>query len=218
MTAHKAPPLELNRWVQGDAIEIHANNGRITLLEIFQVNCPGCFAHALPEAARLHESYTDAGLDVIGIATAFEEFEMNTEDSLLHLLDTGEVRGAPRQQLGKAGYLNGDCLPYTLPFSIALDRLVVNTDTLDKHAIEGFILQQIPDFHEQGMADEQKQAIWQQATTYLASKTHKALTFEAYQCQGTPTSIVIDQQGVIQLQQLGIPNAVEPVIKQLLTS
>jgi len=211
-----APEPELEQWFQGAPCSLQSLAGDVVLIEVFQVNCPGCFAHALPEAARLHQAYHARGLSVLGIATAFEEFERNTPENLQHLLDTGELQGAPLEQLGKAGYLDNGRLPYEIPFSIATDRLVENTDTVDDAAVDAFILSQVPDFHSDNWSDERRQIIHARAVEHLHSKTHKPQTFERYGLQGTPSSIVIDRDGIVRLVKFGIPDGVEAMIEQLL--
>jgi hypothetical protein len=69
--------------------------GQVILIEVIQVNCPGCFIHALPETIRLHETYKPQGLKVFAIVTAFEHFEHNTLNNLQRLLSTGELQGDP---------------------------------------------------------------------------------------------------------------------------
>ena len=211
-----APEPEIDQWLQGAPCSLQSLLGDVVLIEVFQVNCPGCFAHALPEAVRLHETYHDSGLTVLGIATAFEEFERNTACNLQHLLDTGELQGDPLEQLGKAGYLDNGRLPYDIPFSIATDRLVENTDKVDDASIDAFILSQVPDFHSDNWSDERRQLIHERALAYLHSKTHKPQTFENYGLQGTPSSIVIDRDGIVRLVKFGIPDGVEAMILQLL--
>lgn len=44
-----APELEVANRVQGEPVNISALKGRVVVVEVFQVNCPGCFVHALPE-------------------------------------------------------------------------------------------------------------------------------------------------------------------------
>lgn len=216
LTGKPAPKLDVDQWFQGPPCDLHSLIGEVVLIEVFQVNCPGCFAHALPEAARLHETYQTRGLTVLGIATAFEEFERNTAANLQHLLETGELQGAPLQQLDKAGDLDNGRLPYDIPFSIATDRLVENTDKVDDAAIDAFILSQLADFHSDNWSDERRQIIHARAVAYLQSKTHKPQTFERYGLQGTPSSIVIDRSGIVRLVKLGVPDGIEALIEELL--
>ena len=77
-----APQPAIDTWAQGHEPAISDLHGQVVLIEVIQVNCPGCFVHALPEAIRLHESYASQGLKVFSIATAFEHFEHNTLNNL----------------------------------------------------------------------------------------------------------------------------------------
>ena len=38
----KAPNLEVSTWVQGKPTNIDEKRGNVVLVEVFQVNCPGC--------------------------------------------------------------------------------------------------------------------------------------------------------------------------------
>ncbi len=211
-----APQPEIECWVQGHEPAINELSGQVILIEVIQVNCPGCFVHALPEAIRLHENYETQGLKVFAIATAFEHFEHNTLNNLQRLLQQEELIGDPLFQLGKAGFLENNKLPYKIPFSVAMDKLVETTPDIDQASINRFILGQIPDFHQGTLSDQQKQSIYQQAETYLKSRTHSALTFEMYGLQGTPSSILIDKKGVLRKVLFGLSSGLEADIQALL--
>jgi len=211
-----APQPEIECWAQGSEPEISELSGQVILIEVIQVNCPGCFAHALPEAIRLHETYASQGLKIFAIATAFEHFENNTLDNLQRLLHDGELQGDPLHQLDKAGYLENGKLPYAIPFSVAMDKLVKNNTELNEKQINRFILSQIPDFFENDLVEERKQAIYQQAEDYLKTKKYSAVTFEMYGLQGTPSSILIDKKGLLRQVSFGAVNKLETDIQQLL--
>lgn len=211
-----APQPEIECWVQGSEPDISELAGQVILIEMIQVNCPGCFVHALPEAIRLHETYASQGLKIFAIATAFEHFENNTLDNLQRLLHDGDLQGDPLFQLDKAGYLENGKLPYSIPFSVAMDKLVKNDTEVNEKEIHRFILSQIPDFLQNDLGEERKQAIYQQAENYLKTKRYNAVTFEMYQLQGTPSSILIDKKGLLRQVSFGAVNKLETDIQQLL--
>ena len=211
-----APQPAIECWVQGSEPPINELAGEVILIEVIQVNCPGCFIHALPEVISLHETYANLGLKVFAIATAFEHFEHNTLNNLERLLQHGKVQGDPLFQLGKAGFLDHDKLPYAIPFSVAMDKLVKNEVGVSEQAIDQFILSQIPDFHQGSLSDEHRRTIYEQAESYLAGKVYNALTFEMYQLQGTPSSILINKKGILRQVTFGAANSIEPDIKHLL--
>jgi len=211
-----APDIELECWAQGFEPPINQLAGQVILIEVIQINCPGCFVHALPEAIRLHQHYQAQGLKVFAIATAFEHFEHNTLDKLQSLLATGELQGEPLAQLGKAGFLENNKLPYSIPFSVAMDKLVKDNTPVNEKAINQFILSQIPDFFQDALSEQQKQAIYLQAESYLNKKIYNALTFECYQLQGTPSSILIDKKSVLRQVSFGAVNRLEQDIQTML--
>lgn len=209
-----APPFELQKWMQGEAGDHIHNPGKVVLAEVFQVNCPGCFVHALPEVLQLHHKFADQGLTVIGIATAFEEFDNNTEANLNRLLQHGELQGAPLQQLGKAGLLEDNRLDYRLEFPVALDALQTVEPDVSTDTVREFILQQLPDFDT--MPPDERAIITHRARDYLAARTHIPATFSRYRLQGTPSSILIDRDGILRDVSFGWANHLEPMIRELL--
>ena len=211
-----APQPQIECWCQGFEPPLDELAGQVILINVIQVNCTGCFVHSLPEVIRLHEEYKEQGLKVFAIATAFEHFEHNTLNNLERLLQRHELQGEPLAQLSRAGLLTNGRLPYEIPFSVAMDRLVKNSHQPTKEGIEQFILSQIPDFHDSGLDDKRKQAIFQQAEAYLEAKRYNALTFEQYNLQGTPSSILIDKQGILRQVTFGMMNELEDKIGQLL--
>jgi hypothetical protein len=209
-----APELQVQHWVQGKPTSIQQLRGDVILVEVFQVNCPGCFVHALPEVVRLHRAYGQKGLTVIGLATAFEDFDKNTLDNLKMLVESAEMIGDPLDQLGRNGLLNGNRLDYDLPFTIGMDVLTENSSETSHHAIEAFILSQLPDYA--NWPEERRQPVYEKARNYLQAKTHCAQTFETYNLQGTPSSILIDRKGVLRDVSFGWNNHLEPLILDLL--
>ncbi len=209
-----APDIQVGTWVQGEPVNISTLPGRVVLVEVFQVNCPGCFAHALPQVVQLHQRYHERGLAVIGLATAFEDFDKNTLQNLEHMVATGELSGDPLQQLGKAGLLHGNKLDYSLPFTIGMDLLIENAEKVDEAAILNLVHSQLPDYAD--WPDERKQPVYEKARTYLQTKTHCAQTFEMYRLQGTPSSILVDREGILRDVSFGYVNHLEKIINDLL--
>jgi len=212
-----APQPEIECWVQGSEPVLSELIGQVILIEVIQVNCPGCFVHALPEAIRLHETYSSQGLKVFAIATAFEHFEHNTLNNLQRLLQHNELQGDPLLQLDKAGYLENGKLRYSIPFSVAMDKLVKNDTEVSEKEINQLILSQIPDFFQGELSEERQQAIYQQAEEYLKTREYNALTFEIFNLQGTPSSILIDRKGTLRQVSFGAVNKLEAEIQQLLS-
>lgn len=78
----QAPPLEIDRWFNVDApVTLADLAGRVIAIEAFQMLCPGCVSHGLPQAQRIQRTF---GLDVavLGLHTVFEHHEAMTPVSL----------------------------------------------------------------------------------------------------------------------------------------
>ena len=84
----KAPNLKISKWVQGMDTNFDKEGDNIVLVEVFQVNCPGCFMYGIPEAIEIHNKYKADGVTVLGVATAFEDFDKNTLANLELLVNT----------------------------------------------------------------------------------------------------------------------------------
>jgi len=66
------PEIEASEWLRGETRTLESLQGKVVLLEFFQVVCPGC-EKARPEIERMRAENADKGLEVLGIAVAFEE-------------------------------------------------------------------------------------------------------------------------------------------------
>ncbi|MDD4906730.1 MAG: TlpA family protein disulfide reductase, partial [Methylobacter tundripaludum] len=97
----KTPPLSVSTWVQGTETNFDRLLGQVVLVEVFQVNCPGCFLYALPQAVDLHRKYSEHGLTILGVATAFEDFDKNNLENLIRLIENGEVVGETLRMLSQ---------------------------------------------------------------------------------------------------------------------
>ena len=92
----------------------------IVLVEVFQVNCPGCFLYGIPEAINIYNKYKDQGVRVLGIATAFEDFDKNTVENLEMLAKTGDTVGETKKALSMYGKSSDGKIPYKIPFPLAM--------------------------------------------------------------------------------------------------
>jgi peroxiredoxin len=78
-----APPWQVDRWFNtSDAITLESLRGKVVVLEAFQMLCPGCVSHGLPQAARVHATFPDDQVAVIGLHTVFEHHDAMTPVSL----------------------------------------------------------------------------------------------------------------------------------------
>ena len=212
----KVPNFGVSDWVQGVPTNFDQEKDHIVLVEVFQVNCPGCFMHALPEAIEIYNKYKDDGVRVIGIATAFEDFDKNTLDNLKMLAETGEIVGETKSAFQMSGQLQGgDKLPYKIPFPLAMDNLVKTTGEISQEKIMEFIYPQIPEFDSQ--PEDYRNQIIQRVKDYMKSKEYSAETFEKFALRGTPSTILVDRKGVLRDVSFGQVGQAEAMIQKLLS-
>jgi peroxiredoxin len=209
-----APPIAVSGWAQGESVNLKQLKGNVVLLEIFQVNCPGCFLHALPYAIELHQRYKEKGLRIIGIATAFEDFDKNTWNNLLALVNTGEVIGETLKHLSQNGLLDDGKLSYRLPFPVAMDELHKRSSEVSDDEIEAYVLEHVPQFYD--LNQREQNLIRQRVTTYLSSLIYRPQTFETYKLKGTPSQVLIDQQGIVRKTCFGMDKEIEDLIITLI--
>lgn len=77
-----APPLEVSRWFNTQApVTLADLRGRVVVIEAFQMLCPGCVSHGLPQAQRIVDTF-GGDVTVLGLHTVFEHHDAMTPVSL----------------------------------------------------------------------------------------------------------------------------------------
>ena len=76
-----APLLAVQEWVRGKPTTLDDLKGNVVLLDIFQIICPGCRA-AHPHIVQMQKRYGEQGFQVLGLAVAFEYFNVQTPPSI----------------------------------------------------------------------------------------------------------------------------------------
>lgn len=78
-----APELSVSRWLNCEGpMSLAELRGRPVLIHAFQMLCPGCVSHAIPQTQRAHEMFSQTDLAVIGLHTVFEHHEAMTPVAL----------------------------------------------------------------------------------------------------------------------------------------
>jgi thiol-disulfide isomerase/thioredoxin len=211
----KAPNLQVSTWVQGKPTNIDKEKGNVVLVEVFQVNCPGCFIYGIPEAIDIYKKYNDKGLTVLGMATAFEDYDKNTVENLQKLVTTGEVIGETYRTLAQYGQLKDrNKLPYKISFPVGFDLLKKENGQMTDSKVMDFIEANIPDFR--SYSEKDRQVLVERVKQYLRTKEYSAKTFEDYALRGTPSSILVDRKGILRSTFFGSNSFLEGAVKELL--
>jgi peroxiredoxin len=79
----EAPELVIARWFNTEEpVTLASLRGRPVLLHSFQMLCPGCVSHAIPQARKIAAMLEHTDLAVIGLHTVFEHHDAMTPVSL----------------------------------------------------------------------------------------------------------------------------------------
>jgi len=79
----KPPELAVTSWLNADdAPTLAALKGKVVVVLAFQMLCPGCVTHALPQLQRLRERFGAEDVAIIGLHTVFEHHDVMTPKAL----------------------------------------------------------------------------------------------------------------------------------------
>lgn len=108
--------LEVSEWVGQPPFESLADvRGHVVVIECFQMLCPGCVSHGLPQASRVWQQFRD-DVVVVGLHTVFEHHDAMTPTAL-----------------------RAFCHEYRIPFPVGVDtpRGVGLPATMSRLALQG---------------------------------------------------------------------------------
>ena len=136
-----APPWSVSQWFNAQTLQtpptLESLSGRVVVVHAFQMLCPACVSHGLPQALRVHQLFAPVDLVVLGLHTVFEHHAVTGPEALRAFLHE-----------------------YRIPFPVGVDK-----------------------------AD---------------GRNGIPATMRAYGLRGTPSLVVIDRQGRLQLTHLGL--------------
>jgi hypothetical protein len=79
----RPPELDTTRWFDApNPVTLAALKGKVVVLVAFQMLCPGCIEHGLPQARKLRQRFNPNEVAVIGLHTVFEHHAVMTEAAL----------------------------------------------------------------------------------------------------------------------------------------
>lgn len=80
---HPAPPWQVSQWFNAPGpVGLDSLRGRVVVLEAFQMLCPGCVSHGLPQAMRVRDAFPEDRVAVVGLHTVFEHHAAMTPVAL----------------------------------------------------------------------------------------------------------------------------------------
>ncbi len=79
----QAPELNIQKWLNSDEdLSLEKLRGKVVAVFAFQMLCPGCVEHSIPQARRVHSMFSGDDLVVLGLHTVFEHHDGMKENSL----------------------------------------------------------------------------------------------------------------------------------------
>ena len=93
-TLRPAPEWQIAEWLNGGSdLGLSKLRGRTVAALAFQMLCPGCVSHALPQLQRLRAAFSEDSLAVVGLHTVFEHHEaQGRRDVLEAFLHENRIR------------------------------------------------------------------------------------------------------------------------------
>ncbi|RYH18817.1 MAG: TlpA family protein disulfide reductase [Alcaligenaceae bacterium] len=78
-----APSLQVSRWLNASHdLTLESLRGRVVVLHFFQMLCPACVSHGLPQAKRTHKMFSASDVTVMGLHSVFEHHDAMTPVAL----------------------------------------------------------------------------------------------------------------------------------------
>lgn len=87
------PPFHVTEWLNASPPPALPDFlGRVLAVEVFQMLCPGCVAHGLPQAGRIAATFDPAEVAVIGLHSVFEHHAAMTPVALRAFVHEYRIR------------------------------------------------------------------------------------------------------------------------------
>ena len=114
MNARPAPAWSVSHWFNADALTLESLRGRPVLLHAFQMLCPGCVQHALPQSLKVAAAFAHTDLAIVGLHTVFEHHHAMGPEALAVYLHENRI-GYP---VGVDAYRDDDPAAHPLPLTM----------------------------------------------------------------------------------------------------
>ena len=77
------PEWHVSQWFNTpQPLAVGDFRGRVLVVFAFQMLCPGCVAHSIPQARRVHEAFPREQVAVVGLHTVFEHHRVMGPEAL----------------------------------------------------------------------------------------------------------------------------------------
>ena len=88
----RPPEIIAQRWLNSDTKRtLKAEKGKVVIVAIWQLACPGSQKYGLPQAMRLRRAFEEDEVAVLGLHMAFENFAEQLPDKVEAYLVENEI-------------------------------------------------------------------------------------------------------------------------------
>jgi peroxiredoxin len=88
-----APPWRVEHWFNTpQPITLESLRGKVVVLHAFQMLCPACVSHGLPQAIAIRKAFPEEAVAVIGMHTVFEHHKVMTHAALQAFIHENRLR------------------------------------------------------------------------------------------------------------------------------
>lgn len=157
----------------------------INMAFVFQVNCPGCFVYGIPVMNEFFMKYENE-IGFIGVSTAFEDFELNTEINTQLLLQDNKLTGETKKYYQS---ISEDVYLQKISFPVAFDSLKPTNEFLTNENVQ-VICNKNRNFTL--LSADEKLMMLNNVKQYYGGLPFIAETFTLNQLSGTPSFIIFD--------------------------
>ncbi len=117
--------LDTTEWLNGPPQDLAELRGRVVMVETFQMLCPGCVSHGLPQAQRVYRAFPRDQVVVLGLHTVFEHHDVMGRDALAAFLSEYRIEfpvGIDRHEDGPIPVTMGRYQLRGTPSTLLVDR------------------------------------------------------------------------------------------------
>jgi len=123
-----APDWQISQWFNcQQPISLAQLRGKVVVLHAFQMLCPGCVSHGVPQAEHIHRLLAGDELVVVGLHSVFEHHAAMTPIALEAFLHEYQIT----HPVGVDTHISGVAIPLTMsnyglrgtPSLVVIDRL-----------------------------------------------------------------------------------------------
>lgn len=128
MSPRTAPELQVSQWFNADdAPTLAGLRGKVVVIEAFQMLCPGCVHHGIPQTQRIADHFSGDDVTVLGLHSVFEHHDVMTPEALRVFIDENQLQfpiavDAPDGRRGMPLTMRAYAMQGT-PTLILIDRL-----------------------------------------------------------------------------------------------